>query len=74
MATTIDARGLSCPQPVLLTLEAISAGAEEQLVVLVDTDTSRENVTRAASSRGYESSEVKAEDDGYRLTFTKSRA
>ena len=58
MSTTIDARGLSCPQPVLLTLEAIKKTAKGQLTVLVDTDTSKENVlarrrrSGVAGSRG----------------------
>ena len=39
MATTVDARGLSCPQPVIMALDAIRSGAEGTLVVLVDTET-----------------------------------
>ncbi len=71
MATIIDARGLSCPQPVLMTLEQIKTGADQELIVLVDTDTSRENVTRAAGSQGYVSKDVLPDGDGYRLTFFK---
>jgi tRNA 2-thiouridine synthesizing protein A len=29
MTKTIDARGLSCPQPVMMTLEAIKAGGAD---------------------------------------------
>ena len=46
-ATRVDARGLSCPQPVVLTSKAIEAGAEN-LEVLVDNEVSRENVLRLA--------------------------
>jgi tRNA 2-thiouridine synthesizing protein A len=51
---TIDARGLSCPQPVLLVMENMKKLAKGTLEVLVDTDTSRENVSRAARMEGWE--------------------
>lgn len=53
MTKTIDARGLSCPQPVMMTLEAIKADGAAELIVLVDNETSRENVCRAAENRGW---------------------
>ena len=43
----VDARGLSCPEPVILTRKALLGGAKEY-EVLVDNVTSRENVTRFA--------------------------
>ena len=43
----VDARGLSCPQPVILARTAIQT-AKFPIEVLVDTVTSRENVRRAA--------------------------
>jgi tRNA 2-thiouridine synthesizing protein A len=51
MAHTVDARGLSCPQPVILARKAIQAG-EFPIEVLVDTVTSRENVRRASEKLG----------------------
>jgi tRNA 2-thiouridine synthesizing protein A len=51
MAHTVDARGLSCPQPVILTRNAIKAG-DFPIEVLVETVTSRENVKRAAEKLG----------------------
>ena len=71
MAFTVDARGLSCPQPVLMTLDEIKKGSEKEIIVLVDTDTSKENVTRAAESQGYRVNEVSPEGQGYRITITK---
>ena len=47
MAATVDARGLSCPQPVIMTLDEIKQGSDKEIIVLVDTDTSKENVSRA---------------------------
>ena len=52
MADIIDTCGLSCPQPVLLVLECLKKDVAA-LEVLVDNDASQENVTRAASNRGY---------------------
>ena len=71
MTTTVDARGLSCPQPVIMTLDEIKKGKEKQIEVLVDTDTSKENVTRAAESQGCTVSDVSPEGEGYRITMKK---
>jgi len=71
MSTMVDARGLSCPQPVLMTLETIKTLDRGEIVVLVDTDCSKENVIRAASSKGWKASAVQPEGIEYRLTFTK---
>ena len=49
----IDARGLSCPQPVLLTRQAISGLTSGTLEVLVDSVTSRENISRFAKTSGW---------------------
>ena len=71
MATTVDARGLSCPQPVIMTLDAIKTGKENEIIILVDTDTSKENVTRAAGSQGCQVTDVSPEGEGYRITVQK---
>ena len=63
MAKTIDARGLSCPQPVLITLDEVKNGNEEALTVLVDNAAAKENVSRAAQSRGWKVAEI-AENEG----------
>lgn len=72
MSTTIDARGLSCPQPVLLTLDEIKKGNENEITVLVDTDTSKENVSRAAQSQGCTVTGVEPDAEGYRVLIAKS--
>jgi TusA-related sulfurtransferase len=46
-ATKIDARGLSCPQPVALTSRAIREGASD-LEIVVDNEVSKENLLRLA--------------------------
>lgn len=69
MNRTVDARGLSCPQPVLAALKEIKKGEPGEIVVLVDTDTSKENVCRAASGQGWTTKSIDAEGAGYRITL-----
>ena len=71
MSAIVDARGLSCPQPVLLTVNEIRKMQKGEIVVLVDTDTSKENVSRAAASKGWTLKDVEPEGTGYRLTILK---
>jgi TusA-related sulfurtransferase len=50
---TLDTRGLSCPQPVLLVKKALDAQGGGTLSVLADSDASRENICRLAESAGW---------------------
>ena len=65
----VDARGFSCPIPVVKTKKAIDDHPKEQIEVLVETAVSKENVIRLAESREYD---VKAQEvnDGYRLVLS----
>lgn len=71
MATTVDARGLSCPQPVLMTLDEIKNTNDSALVVLVDTEASKENVSRAVESQGWQVRDIKEDGDNYQLEVQK---
>ena len=71
MSKIVDARGLSCPQPVLLALNEIKKMNKGEIVILVDTDTSKENVSRAASSKGWNLKNVEPDGTGYRITVSK---
>lgn len=71
MSTTVDARGLSCPQPVLMTLEAMKKQNKGEIIVVVDTETSRENVSRAATSQGWQVEDVREETEEYRVILKK---
>jgi selenium metabolism protein YedF len=59
----LDLKGKTCPVPVLETKRLIDSTAVEELQVLVDNDTSRENVTRFLESRGYQVSVEKRGED-----------
>lgn len=70
MSETVDARGLSCPQPVIMTRKKIKELKKGTFEVLVDSNTSKENVSRMASRDKWEV-EVEEIEDGYRLKLTK---
>ena len=71
MSIIVDAGGLSCPQPVLMTLDKIKEIQKGEILIKVDTDTSKENVSRAAQSQGWEIADVKEDEGGYQLTIKK---
>lgn len=71
MSNVVDARGLSCPQPVIITLNKIKKVDKGDIVIVVDTDTAKENVSRAARGQGWEIADIQPEDDGYRVTIRK---
>ncbi len=65
----IDARGLSCPEPVLLLREAMASN-EKSYQIIVDNHAAKENTSRYAAHQGY-SAKVEENDGEYTLTFTK---
>ena len=48
----IDCRGKACPQPVIMTKEALAQLKEGELTIIVDNPSSSENVERFAQSQG----------------------
>jgi tRNA 2-thiouridine synthesizing protein A len=64
----VDARGYSCPIPVVKTDQAIGKNPGVELHVLVDTEVAKENVTRLAESKGY-SVEFEHTGDEYKVTM-----
>jgi len=71
MSERIDARGLSCPQPAVLVKKAIDRIGKGTIEILVDTVTSRENVSRLARSVGYQVS-VEEKEGEFVLKLEKS--
>jgi TusA-related sulfurtransferase len=69
MTQTVDARGLSCPQPVILTRQAIKK-QQFPIEVMVETVTSRENVRRMAEKEGCRVT-VEAVGDEFKLIVIK---
>ena len=69
MSEKIDARGLSCPQPVVLTQRAIKNGKAD-FQVIVDNETAKENVIRCIENNKLSAS-VSADGDTYVISAAK---
>ena len=65
----VDARGFSCPIPVVKTKKAIEDNPNLPITVLVESDVSKENVTRLAQGRGYSVDTITVED-GFKLNLS----
>lgn len=65
----LDARGLSCPEPVIMIRKAMTSN-ESAYEIVVDNVVSKENVTRYANHQGYNVS-VTEKDGEFTLSITK---
>lgn len=65
----IDARGLSCPQPVVLTQKVLKEGFIV-LEVIVDNEVSKENILRLVKKNGM-TAELHKEGDDIVITIEK---
>ena len=54
MSRIVDARGVNCPQPVILTKRVMDENRGEEIITLVDNPTALENVSKLATSQGYD--------------------
>jgi selenium metabolism protein YedF len=66
---TVDARGLACPQPVVLAKQAIEAN--EKIKVIVDNETALENVKRLGTKLGCDVKIEKKKDGTYEINLTR---
>ena len=66
----VDARGLSCPMPVVMVQNEVKKSNPDSLTVMVDAMVCVENVKRYAASQGY--AVTVTENDGeYTMELTK---
>lgn len=65
----IDARGLSCPEPVIMLRQAMATEAAAYQL-LVDNHASKENTLRYGEHAGYTVT-IEEKGEEYTLTFTK---
>ena len=63
----IDARGLSCPIPVVMVQKEVASSDPDELRVLVDARVCVENITRFARLKHYA---VSVEENGGEFTLT----
>lgn len=66
----VDARGYSCPMPVVMVEKELKKNKSELIEVMVDNICSVENITRFANNNGYEVKSEKVDRD-YKLELKK---
>lgn len=60
----LDLRGLSCPEPALLTRQALKKASKGTVEVIVGSATARENVSRTAQNLGWQvTPDIRSEDE-----------
>lgn len=70
MANIIDARGRSCPEPVIMIKTAIDKDSKSDFQVLVDTNVAAENITRFATGKAYKVNVVE-DNEGFKIILEK---
>jgi selenium metabolism protein YedF len=71
MSKIVDARGLACPQPVILTRRALQES--DAVTTIVDNEMARSNVSRMAAKQGCQV-DVEEREDGTYVHLTKGEA
>ncbi|HZK43993.1 MAG TPA: sulfurtransferase-like selenium metabolism protein YedF [Syntrophomonadaceae bacterium] len=71
MDNIIDARNLSCPQPVILTKQAMEKQPNINLITIVSEQVAKENVSKLAASQGY-TVDIEEKDEGIYLHLNKT--
>jgi TusA-related sulfurtransferase len=71
MTEVLDARGLSCPQPAMLTRQALQKLGKGTLEVLVDSPTARENISRLAREASWKVEIQQQADGSVKLILSK---
>ena len=67
----IDARGYSCPMPVVMVQKEVKKSSPQTLEVLGDDPCAVENITRFASNNGYEATSRPVGNDEFALMLVK---
>ena len=65
----VDCRGLACPIPVVRFQKAIAAHPAEVILIKVDSENARDNVSRVAGDKGY-TVKITRQGDEYHLQAT----
>jgi selenium metabolism protein YedF len=60
MRKSVDARGMACPQPVIMCRKVIAEGGLQEIEIIVDNEAARENVVRFLRFAGSENPSVSA--------------
>src|SRR5699024_8535190 len=71
MTKEIDARGLDCPKPVIMTKKELDQLNEGVITTIVDNEVAKENVSKLAKSQGYEYSVEDISEEEFRIHIKK---
>jgi tRNA 2-thiouridine synthesizing protein A len=71
MDNTIDARGLSCPQPVIMTLNEIKRVKQGEIAIMVDTETAKENISRASAAQGWTVADTQSVGEDFKIIIRR---
>jgi selenium metabolism protein YedF len=72
MRVEVDARGLACPKPVIMTKKEIDKGTND-IVTIVDNEIAKENVTKMISKMSFDF-DVEAVEGDFFIHFTTGEA
>lgn len=72
MESQIDARGMACPQPVIMTKKALETISEGLVVTIVDNEVARDNVVKLAKNMEYDV-DVEQRDKNYYIRISKGQ-
>jgi len=72
-SVVVNAKGLACPEPVMVAKSALGKSGGKPVEVSVDTATARDNVLRMAKREGREA-EARADGDGFIVLIHAKKA
>lgn len=67
----LDAKGLFCPEPLMMVQDALKKNPGEQIVVEVDTATPRDNILRLARRKKLEATVAESSDGVFTITINQ---
>ena len=68
----INAKGLACPQPLILTKRAVESSEEKDFLVIVDNDTAVKNLEKFAKSSNLDFKFEKISDNEFNVFVSKN--
>lgn len=74
MNIEVDARGQACPKPVIMTKKELDNIEKGTITTIVDNEVAKENVSKLASSLGYDYKVDKSSDNEYYIHINKGEA
>jgi selenium metabolism protein YedF len=73
MNKEVDARGVACPKPVIMTKKELDNLSDGMVTTIVDNEVAKENVSKLASSMGLEFTVESEKENEYRIKIVKGK-